>query len=75
MKQCLGVLHLFSGERSSIFVLSKVNSRGNVILPVSECTSVLRTLVLPGILEYLVDSGEGAVSSWVNGEVSLVVIQ
>ena len=48
---------------------------GNVILPVSECTVVLRTVVLPGILEYNVDCGEGIVSSWLNSELPLAAVK
>ena len=48
-KNDLGVLHLLSGEWSSILALPKINTWWNILLPVGEGTAILRTSVLPGI--------------------------
>ena len=73
-KEFFAILHLFSSEWSSILVLAHVNARWNILLPAGEGTAVLRTLVLPGIFEHLVDCGEGVLSSWLIGEVPLEVV-
>ena len=74
-KKRFSVLHLLSSEWSSILVLAQVNTRWNILLPVGEGTASLRTLVLPGILEHLVDSGEVIVTSWLNSEVLRELVQ
>ena len=51
----IGILHLLSGEWSSILVLTQVNMRWNILLPVGEGTAMLGNLVLPSILEHSVD--------------------
>ena len=64
-----GVHHLLSGERSSLFILIKINARGNVPLPVGEGTSILRTGVVPSIPGHSVDRFEGVLTSLVHVEV------
>ena len=55
MKECLGVLYFFSGERSTILQFTKINTWWNILLPVGKGTAILRTSVIPGILERSID--------------------
>ena len=54
------------------WVYTKINVWRNVLLPVGECTAVLGTLVLPSILQYLVDEFERMFTSLINVEVLLI---
>ena len=72
MQECLGVLYLLSGEWSSIYTCScRGQYGGNIILPVGEGTAIVRTGVVPGLPEKLVDKFEGMLTSSINVELSL----
>ena len=75
MKECLGVLHLLSGEWSSILQFTKINTWWNILLPVGEGTAILRTSVIPGIPEHSIDEFKWMLTSSVNFELSLITDQ